>query len=87
VVNLLSPAPWLFWITVGAPTLVTAWRVRPTKAVGFLSLFVLALVGSGLAIVLATSALGWRRLGRATSLLLLAGIALLVKGLQATGST
>src|SRR5262249_23690579 len=26
IVNLLSPHPWLFWLSVGGPLLVTAWH-------------------------------------------------------------
>ena len=30
-VNLLSPHPWVFWITVGGPLLVEAWRRAPAR--------------------------------------------------------
>ncbi len=39
VTNLLSPHPWLFWLTVGAPILVTAWSDTPQRAVAFLAGF------------------------------------------------
>ncbi len=34
--NLVNPHPWLFWITVGAPILVGAWRSGPSEAAAFL---------------------------------------------------
>ena len=46
VANLLNPHPWLFWIGVGAPTLVGYWREGPGRAVVFLGGFYLLLVGS-----------------------------------------
>lgn len=46
--NLLSPHPWLFWATVGAPILVTAWDRSPVAAAGFLAGFFGVLVGTKL---------------------------------------
>lgn len=39
VTNLLNPHPWIFWLTVGAPILVTAWTDNPGRAVAFLAGF------------------------------------------------
>lgn len=39
ITNLLNPHPWLFWLTVGAPILVTAWTDNPGRAVAFLAGF------------------------------------------------
>ena len=39
VTNLLSPHPWLFWLTVGAPILVMAWSDNPASALAFLGGF------------------------------------------------
>ena len=36
LVNLVSPHPWLFWVSVGGPLLVTAWRHGPVLAGAFL---------------------------------------------------
>lgn len=44
--NLLSPHPWLFWLTVGAATLATALAQHWIAAVLFLFGFYLLLVGS-----------------------------------------
>ena len=44
--NLLNPSPWLFWITVGAPTLTKALAESPAAAAVFIAGFYLLLVGS-----------------------------------------
>ncbi len=48
VVNLLSPYPWLFWFTVGAPLLLKAAAESIPAAIGFVAIFYLLLVGSKL---------------------------------------
>ncbi len=45
VVNLLSPHPWLFWIGIGAPTLVKAGRESWTNGAAFLIGFYVLLIG------------------------------------------
>ena len=59
LVNLLSPHPWLFWITVGSPTLTRAWRDGPWNAVAFLVGFYALLVGGKIAVAFAVA--GGRR--------------------------
>lgn len=44
--NLLSPHPYLFWITVGAPMMVKFGRDHLAAALGFIACFYLLLVGS-----------------------------------------
>jgi threonine/homoserine/homoserine lactone efflux protein len=61
LVNLLSPHPWLFWITVGAPILTAQWQRNPWQAAAFLLGFYALLVGSKLALALAVAG-GRRRL-------------------------
>jgi threonine/homoserine/homoserine lactone efflux protein len=46
MVNALNPHPYLFWATVGGPTLVNGWRASPWHALAFLLSFYLLLVGS-----------------------------------------
>jgi len=46
VVNFLNPHPWVFWISVGAPTLVSGWHQDPMGAVGYLTGFYACIVGS-----------------------------------------
>ncbi|HKL83621.1 MAG TPA: LysE family transporter [Desulfobacter sp.] len=48
LVNILSPHPYLFWITVGTPLVSKAWQVHPGGAIGFVAGFYLLLVGSKL---------------------------------------
>jgi len=46
LVNAVSPHPWIFWIGIGAPLLVSAWRRSPGFGVAFLVGFYGMLVGS-----------------------------------------
>ena len=46
LVNALSPHPYLFWIMVGSPTLLTAYSHSLSSAMGFIAGFYLALVGA-----------------------------------------
>jgi threonine/homoserine/homoserine lactone efflux protein len=55
LVNLLSPHPWLFWITAGAATLARAMAESGLAAAMFLAGFYLLLVGSKLLLVWATA--------------------------------
>lgn len=54
VVNLLSPNPYLFWMTVGAPVMLRGWEERPVAAFAFAVSFYVCLVGVQVAV--ATSA-------------------------------
>jgi threonine/homoserine/homoserine lactone efflux protein len=56
LVNALSPHPYLFWITVGAPILVTASAAGPAGPVAFLVGFYTCLVGSKVAVAAAVGA-------------------------------
>lgn len=49
-VNALNPHPYLFWATVGAPILVSAWRISPLYPLAFLVPFYCLLIGSKIAI-------------------------------------
>jgi threonine/homoserine/homoserine lactone efflux protein len=46
VVNALNPHPYLFWFSIGAPTIIRAWRENPLTAVVFVTGFYTCLVGS-----------------------------------------
>lgn len=59
MVNFLSPHPWLFWIGVAAPLLVSAWQTSVWAAVGFLAGFYGLLVGSKVLVALGVA--GGRR--------------------------
>ncbi len=45
-VNALNPHPYLFWLTVGAPTVIRAWADSPPSAVAFIVVFSGCIVGS-----------------------------------------
>ena len=44
--NTLSPHPYVFWVTVGAPALIAAWAEGPLTAAAFLAGFYSCLVGA-----------------------------------------
>jgi threonine/homoserine/homoserine lactone efflux protein len=65
MVNLLSPHPYLFWLTVGAPTLLASWAgAGAAGAAGFVAGFYGGLVGSKMAVALATARARGRVTGR-----------------------
>lgn len=73
IANLLNPHPWLFWLTIGSPTLIRAGT--GTGAIGFLVAFYGCLVGSKVAV--ATIVGRYRRnLNASTCRLILRGLAL-----------
>lgn len=84
IVNVLSPHPWLFWLGVGGPILVTSWHKTPAHATAFLLGFYGCLIGSKIAVAAAVAAgrkrlvTAWYRrlLQGSGALLLLAGMAL-----------
>ncbi|GAA0389789.1 LysE family translocator [Streptomyces luteireticuli] len=82
LVNLLSPHPWLFWLTTGAPLLVDAWRDGPGGAGGFVIGFYALLVGSK-ALFAAVVARARHRMTARAYRVLLAGAALLLLGASA----
>jgi threonine/homoserine/homoserine lactone efflux protein len=46
ITNMLSPHPYLFWMTVGAPSILKAFRINPMSGLLFMLGFYLFLVGS-----------------------------------------
>lgn len=46
LVNALSPHPYLFWLTVGAPMILKGWKAHPAAAVLFVLGFTGCLVGA-----------------------------------------
>lgn len=89
LVNLLSPHPWLFWIAVGGPILIAAWRRAPWTGLAFVACFYALLVGSKVAVAWLVARGGSRlseawqdRLATAGAALIgLTGVFLLVSGL------
>jgi len=77
LVNFLSPNPYIFWLTVGAPTLVQTWQESVWASAGFLLLFYSGLVGGKIACALITghsrrwlTGTAYRNLMRALAVLL-----------------
>lgn len=54
-VNALSPHPYLFWISVGVPTVIQAYEVSVWASVGFVTVFTTLLVGSKILIAVLVS--------------------------------
>jgi threonine/homoserine/homoserine lactone efflux protein len=52
VVNFLNPHPYLFWITVGSPLLIKAWKDNPLAPLLFLTCFYGLLVGAKILLAL-----------------------------------
>ena len=46
VVNALNPHPYLFWFSIGAPTIIKTWKENPFTAIAFVTGFYACLVGS-----------------------------------------
>lgn len=69
LLNLLNPAPYLYWGLVGGPLFLSGWREAPVKGIGFLTGFYGAMVASMAGIVLVCAAAGKRddRLSRLLS--------------------
>jgi threonine/homoserine/homoserine lactone efflux protein len=93
LVNALSPHPYLFWLTVGAPMILKGWKTSSAAAVLFVAGFTGCLVGSKVALaVLAGRSVNFlsgrnlQYLMRALGLLLLLfAVLLLVDGLRLLG--
>jgi len=93
LVNVLSPHPYLFWITVGAPTLIRAWREGPLAAAAFLAGFYACLVGAKMLVAVVAGRSGGRLRGGAYravmvvlgALLLVFAVRLVIEGLRLLG--
>lgn len=77
----LSPTPWVFWLLVGGPLFLAAWRDGWAAGLAFLGSFLFFLVGAYVAVA-ALAAYGQRRLSGAwrTRLMRTTSAALLVAG-------
>ena len=79
LVNALSPHPYIFWITVGAPVLIQAWADGPLAAVGFLVGFYTCLVGAKMLLAVVAGRSGGRLRGGAyRAVMAVLGVLLLV---------
>ena len=73
IANFLNPSPYLFWLTVGAPTVLTAWRESELAVAAFIAAFYALLVGSKVLLALG--------LGRSRRALRSRGYRLVMRGL------
>ncbi len=82
VVNLLSPHPYLFWLTVGGPLLLSGWRESPASAAAFILGFYSCLVGAKilLALIVAKSRHAFTGRGYIVVMRLLAALLLVLAG-------
>ena len=64
LVNALSPHPYIFWITVGAPILIRAWADGLLAAAAFLVAFYACLVGAKMLLAVIAGRSGGRLRGR-----------------------
>jgi threonine/homoserine/homoserine lactone efflux protein len=93
VVNALNPHPYLFWLTVGGPSVIRAWAESPLWAVAFVAVFTRCIVGSKVLIAAVVgrskhvlSGKVYGAVMRVLGLMLLVFAALLFKdGLELTG--
>ncbi len=90
LVNFLNPHPYLFWLTVGAPTVIHAWRQMPVWALAFIISFYVLLIGSKVVLAVLVGRAGslsrqrqWLRFSAV--LLVAAGIWMLVSAVQSLG--
>lgn len=93
LVNALSPHPYIFWITVGAPILIRAWADGPPAAAAFLVGFYACLVGAKMLLAVIAGRSGGRLRGRGYravmvvlgALLLFFAVRLAAEGLRLLG--
>lgn len=52
LMNMLSPGPYIFWMLVTGPILVTGWRETPLNGIGFLAGFYIAMISTLVGIIL-----------------------------------
>ncbi|MFH0824742.1 MAG: LysE family transporter [Pseudomonadota bacterium] len=55
VANFCNPGPYVFWLTIGAPSVVAAWTQGPWIAAGFIAAFYTCLVGGKMSLALAAA--------------------------------
>lgn len=73
IANFLNPSPYLFWLAVGAPTVLDAWGYGWSAVAAFVAAFYALLVGSKVLLAVA--------LGRARRFLRSGGYIVLMRGL------
>ncbi len=77
LVNVTTPGAWLFWSTIGGPTLARDWRAGPAHAVAFLAAFYACIFGGNGVLVGAAGGIARAGPRAARALGWVSGIALL----------
>lgn len=80
IVNVLSPHPWIFWLTAGGPLLVASWRRGPAGGILLLVGFYALLVGTKVAIAAVVARTADRLSSQTRRRLVILGGVLLVFG-------
>jgi threonine/homoserine/homoserine lactone efflux protein len=79
LVNLFNPSPYVFWLTVGGPTVVAAWTQSPLRAAWFLVGFYACLIGAKMCLAVTAARSRHFLTGRAYSYVMrILGVLLLV---------
>jgi threonine/homoserine/homoserine lactone efflux protein len=86
LLNLINPAPWIFWSTVAGPTFLRGWRSTPLDGLGFLLGFYATMLSVLMATVAVFSAAGRLDARIVRALNLVSGLALLGFGLYQVGT-
>jgi threonine/homoserine/homoserine lactone efflux protein len=86
LVNALSPHPYIFWVTVGAPILIRAWADGPLAAAAFLVGFYACLVGAKMLLAVIAGRSGGRLRGGAyRAVMVVLGAVLLLFAVRLAG--
>lgn len=79
IANFLNPSPYLFWLAIGAPTVLDAWRHSGLAVAAFIVAFYVLLVGSKVVLAVAVSYVKLALYSRGY-ILLMRGLGLLLIG-------
>lgn len=79
IANFLNPSPYLFWLAIGAPTVLDAWRHSGLAVIAFIVAFYVLLVGSKVVLAVAVSYVRLALYSRGY-ILLMRGLGLLLIG-------
>jgi threonine/homoserine/homoserine lactone efflux protein len=79
IANFLNPSPYLFWLAIGAPTVLDAWRYGWSAVAAFIVAFYVLLVGSKILLAVGVGYAGVALHSRGY-ILLMRGLGLLLVG-------
>ena len=78
ITNILSPHPYLFWITIGAPTFIQASEKGSASSIAFICGFYLLLIGSKISVAIISGVVkGFIRSSAYKNILRIMGVLLL----------